>query len=274
MATGRSDYEDRKEQRIGRYNNRAAKAGVESERLLEKARKLGEMIPMGQPILVGHHSEKRHRADLKRIETGARKSIEADEKAEYYQNKAETAANNESISGDNPEASSLYEEKLKKLEALQERMKAVNSYWRKNKTMKGYPHLSDKAASDIDEQMKTAYSWIQKSGPYADYRLKNNNAEIRRIKEKLETIKKLDNMENETVVFPGGKLFINTDINRVQFVFDDKPSVDVRGVLKQNGFKWAPTEGAWQRQRTDNAVRAARRLIGDLERLTGNGSNP
>jgi hypothetical protein len=35
-----------------------------------------EMIPMGQPILVGHHSERRHRRDLERHDRNIRKAIE------------------------------------------------------------------------------------------------------------------------------------------------------------------------------------------------------
>jgi len=45
------------------------------------------MIPMGQPILVGHHSEGRHRRDLKRIDSGMRKAIEESEKADYFSHK-------------------------------------------------------------------------------------------------------------------------------------------------------------------------------------------
>ena len=35
---------------------------------------------------------------------------------------------------------------------------------------------------------------------------------------------------------------------------------DIRTELKGEGFRWAPSQGAWQRQLTDNAMRAARRL--------------
>ena len=43
---------------------------------------------MGQPILVGHHSERRHRRDLDRIDSHMRKSIEEDKKADYFSNRA------------------------------------------------------------------------------------------------------------------------------------------------------------------------------------------
>ena len=36
--------------------------------------------------------------------------------------------------------------------------------------------------------------------------------------------------------------------NRVRLSFDGKPSAETRSLLKSNGFKWAPSQGAWQRQ--------------------------
>ena len=265
MPVGRSDFEDRKEAKIERYGERAEKARHEADVQHKKAEDIGSMIPLGQPILVGHHSEKRHRAAIEKIRTAHRKSIEASDKADYYEEKIDTVESNDAISGDDPEAVTRYKEKLAELEAAQERMKAVNAYWRKHKTMKGYPGLSDKAAAETDEKMKTAYSWIQKSGPFASYQLSNNNAEIRRVKEQLEALTKLDGMAAETITFSGGELFVNVDINRVQFIFDGKPPEEVRSILKHNGFRWAPSEGAWQRQRTLIAVRIAKGLISEIE---------
>ena len=41
---------------------------------------------------------------------------------------------------------------------------------------------------------------------------------------------------------------------------EDKPDADTRQALKSEGFKWAPSQGAWQRQLNQNAIRAAARL--------------
>lgn len=267
MPIGREDHQERKEHRISSYEEKAAKANREAVQQDHRARELGSAIPFGQPIMIGHHSEKKHRALVNKIESASHRSAEAQDRADYYQDKAETAAGNNAISGDDPEAANLYKEKLEKLEHSQERMKIVNAYWRKHKTMNGYPGISDTEAAKIDEQMKTAYSWIQKSVPYADFMLRNNSAEIRRIKEKLDALEKLDGMTAETIKFSGGEMRVNTDINRVQFIFDSIPSEDIRSFLKSRGFKWAHSEGAWQRQRTVNAVIVARRLISEISKL-------
>ena len=46
--------------------------------------------------------------------------------------------------------------------------------------------------------------------------------------------------------------------NRIQIFFDEKPEGDIRQELKSNGFKWAPSKNAWQRQLNENGIRALR----------------
>ena len=48
--------------------------------------------------------------------------------------------------------------------------------------------------------------------------------------------------------FPGGEAVANTDNNRLQLLFDEKPSAEQRTMLKQYGFHWSPSEQAWQWQ--------------------------
>ena len=40
-----------------------------------------------------------------------------------------------------------------------------------------------------------------------------------------------------------------------------KPSDEIRGTLKKNGFRWSPKQGAWQRQLTANARFALRLML-------------
>ena len=59
-----STRSERKQNRIDRYNELARKAETKSIEAFEHSNSIVKCIPMGQPILVGHHSEKRHRRDL------------------------------------------------------------------------------------------------------------------------------------------------------------------------------------------------------------------
>jgi hypothetical protein len=260
MSVGRTDYEERKENRISRYEDRAEKAGGKADSLFKKARSMTSAIPFGQPILVGHHSEGADRSYRKRIENTQRKSFEAAEKASYYADKAVSAATNNAISGDNPEAVNLYREKLMKLEAVQEEMKAVNKAFAKGDDALKALGITDEQIAKMKSDMP---SYERK--PYPTWALSNNNAEIRRVKEKIEQLEKLDTVKSETITFKGGKLLVNEESNRVQFLFDGKPGEGIRSLLKSYGFRWAPSEGAWQRQRTMNAIGTAKGIVSKIE---------
>jgi len=258
MAAGRKDFEERKENRINRLEEKAVRAKKETDQHYQKS---ADAVKGIEPILAGHHSERKHRAAIKKTNPAMDKPAASEGKPSYYQEKAETAKKNNSISGDDPEAVSLYKAKLKKLETIQAQMKAMNAYWRKNKTMKGYAGLPDKEAKKIDEKINTSFSCVLKSGSYEYWLLRKNNAEIRRIKQKLESLEKPDSMAEEATTFKNGEMRVNAETNRVQFIFGNKPSDEARPILKHNGFKRSPSEGARQRQRTQNAISTAKNLM-------------
>ena len=87
------------------------------------------------------------------------------------------------ISADDPNAVSKLESKLAKLEQAQETMKAVNAYYRKNKTLDGCPHLSTEQIEKLKEAMSGSYRANPK--PFESYQLSNNNAEIHRLKDRI-----------------------------------------------------------------------------------------
>ena len=59
----------------------------------------------------------------------------------------------------------------------------------------------------------------------------------------------------------------NTDNMRLQLIFDGKPEPEVREILKKNGFRWAPSQSAWQRQLTNNAKYALKEVMSELKKL-------
>lgn len=59
----------------------------------------------------------------------------------------------------------------------------------------------------------------------------------------------------------------NTDINRLQLKFDGKPEANVRSILKSNGFRWSPREGAWQRQLGGNSEGGLNRVVEQLKNI-------
>ena len=51
----------------------------------------------GQPIIVGHYSEKKHRRLIEKANNDIKKSIELSDKSQYYEDKARSAENNNAI---------------------------------------------------------------------------------------------------------------------------------------------------------------------------------
>ncbi len=189
-----------------------------------------------------------------------RKSIEAGEKAAYYASRAASAASNRAISSDDPDAVERLEAKLAKLQAAQEEDKALNAYYRKHKSVKGFPGISDEEADRADKELSEMREGIRR--PVPAWQLSNRNGEIKRIKDRLAQLRKVDEMEHTEIEFDGGMIITNEDVNRVQILFDEKPDDATRSKLKSNGFRWSRTEGAWQTQRTPQSLRRACYLLG------------
>ena len=157
---------------------------------------------------------------------------------------------------DDPQAAAKLEAKLVKLESAQETMKAVNAYFRKNKTLEGCPSLTPEQITKLQQEM--SQSWhLDKSRPYPAYMLSNNNAEIRRIRGRIEQVRQHEETNFAGWEFDGGRVEANKADNRLQVFFDGKPDEAARDELKANGFRWAPCVGAWQRQLNKNAYYAA-----------------
>lgn len=171
------------------------------------------------------------------------------------------------ISADDPQAVAKLVAKLSKLEEAQETMKAVNAYYRKHKTLDGCPHLTPEQIDKLKADM--AQSWhLDKSRPYQSFVLSNNNAEIRRIRARIEQVRQHEDTQFAGWEFDGGRVEANKADNRLQIFFDGKPDEGTRDELKANGFRWAPSVGAWQRQLNMNAYRAAEH-ISCIQPVTG-----
>lgn len=163
------------------------------------------------------------------------------------------------ISSDDPQAVEKLEAKLAALEKHQEMMKAANAAIRMKDPAKGDAKLAELGYTPEGIAKLRAPDFCGRIG-YPAYELQNNNANIRRIRGRIAELKKRTENTPEGWEFDGGRVVVNTTENRLQIIFDGKPDADVRTELKGEGFRWAPSQGAWQRRLTDNAMRAARRL--------------
>ena len=92
------------------------------------------------------------------------------------------------------------------------------------------------------------------------WQLSNNNAEIRRLKGRIEELTRHKEAAYVGWEFEGGTVEINREANRLQIYFEGKPDATVRDELKSNGFRWSPKAEAWQRQLNDTTIRVTDRI--------------
>lgn len=170
------------------------------------------------------------------------------------------------IRQDDPQAIPKLEKKLAGLEKAQETMKAVNAYFRKHGTLDGCPHLSPENLEKLKADMVSGWHYEKK--PFQSWELSNNNAEIRRIRQRIDSLTRAKETVYVGWEFEGGHVEANREQSRLQVFFDGKPDADTRQQLKENGFRWAPSVGAWQRLLNGNAYYAADR-IPSIQPLTG-----
>jgi hypothetical protein len=257
------NFHERRQNRKDYHENQAAKKEKESDQLWEEANKMASAIPMGQPIQVGHHSEKWDRRYRQKIHDKSRKSIQVSQQAKYHSDKAEAIDNNDAIFSDDPDALPKLQEKLKGLETLQEFMKFANSCIRKK----------DKTAF-LAHPLGTEERWTKLHIPdcfkcigFAPYKLTNNNANIQRLKKRIATQEAAAKLEAKEETINGVRLLQNTDANRVQLIFPDKPEGNIRAYLKKSGFRWSRSEMAWQRHLNASAVYVARDVLRTIPTL-------
>lgn len=267
----KSNYDERQAARLERYEDLAEKNKRESAAALDRARRMADLIPFGQPILIGHHSEKRDRGFRNRIHNTYERGFEALDKSKYYAGKAASVGLG-GISSDDPSAIIKLLEKLLKLETEQAQMKAVNAAHKaflKNPASLDTAPLVDSLKAII-RNYKPTYSWTPH--PFAPYELTNNSSEIWRVKKRIEQLEQKERVaetlraENDGEAVKGqeitGGLRIeeNLEENRVFLFFPGKPSQEIRDACKREGFRWAPSVGAWSRHHSAGAVWSANRI--------------
>lgn len=264
-TSGLNAYEEKQEVRRERLEAMAEKARSESASTHASARKMAEVIPFGQPILIGHYSEGRDRRYRGRIHDKFGKAFELAKKADYYERKTE-AVGSGGISSDDPDAIVKLRAELTDLEASQETMKRVNALLRKSKTTESRTAaLLDAGFNETRVRELLTPDCFGNLG-FAGFKLTNNSANIRRVTQRIEELEKQRQQPSIERTGKGYTCRQDTEENRIMFFFDGKPDEDTRNLLKSYAFKWSPTRGAWVRQITGNAIHAARSVCEALDK--------
>lgn len=75
---------DRAEERADRFEGYSERRLADAESERRKVEALADNIPLGQPILIGHHSQRRAERDRDRIESGMRKAVKMWDTSQYW----------------------------------------------------------------------------------------------------------------------------------------------------------------------------------------------
>jgi hypothetical protein len=256
-----NSYEQKLEARRERLERAAEKAENRAAGFFRKGDLREEVsgIPLGQPILVGHHSERRHRRALERADNAMRRGIEESDRAKELASKA-AAVGTGGISSEDPEAVDKIGAEIAKLEALQARMTAANAAIRKHRKAGPEAQAAGLVALGFTEKMAGQLLTPDFCGRigFASYQLQNNGANIRRLKARVPRVQAVQAAE-EKVEQIGAVEYREEDC-RVWLVFPGKPAEDIRKALRGCGFKWSPTRGAWVRQLSEAARYHGKRI--------------
>lgn len=250
---------ERLERKQERRKEWAEKAEARSGTRLRAAREAVAGIPLGQPILVGHHSEKRHRADLARHDSRMRKGFEEKAKAEHHGTKANGLARQlaTSIYSDDPDAIEALEAKVEKLEAQRANVKAINAAWRKA----GKPKADDvagwaKVAAVTGEEVARAARLtmardFMDRAPYPPYVGTNLSGNIKRARERIKEVR--DRQARAKAAAEAGGVAIQrfdeadckpAPLDWCVVTFEDKPDRDILDELRAASFRWS--DGSWR----------------------------
>ena len=231
---------ERLERKIERRREWAESAVSKASREYNTSQSLVANIPMGQPILVGHHSERRHRRTLDRSWDALGRSVLLTRKAEMHEAKADNleVALGHTIFSDDDNAAEAIESRIAEREAQREKMKKINTMYRKG-------DAAGLAALGLDlevlrEKLKTAYSWCQQ--PHPAYELQNLGGRIQADKKRLEAIK-MQAARKERAEAAGGVVIVRGAQGYAQVTFAEKPDYSIIRELKAADFRWSG--GSW-----------------------------
>lgn len=239
--TRRERLERKLEKREAWAASRRAKSSAASDR----AHATVEGIPFGQPILVGHHSEGRHRRALERSDNAMRQSVEHADMAAHHAGKAAGLERQleESIFSDDKDAIEQLEARIAAREAEAAWKTSLNKAYRKGgrdalRTWVG-PDGKTLREETLDRILETLRlcPWLKVPCDTTNIR-----ANIRRDKERIAQIRRQQERQ-QAAEDAGGFTITRHQSGWCEVTFAEKPAREILTALKSAGYRWG--RGRW-----------------------------
>jgi hypothetical protein len=185
---GRLTYRERRERRAERRRDWAEGRLAKAEAASRASQDTTAGIPFGQPILVGHHSEGKHRRAVERSQRQASKSIQHRDMAERHSQAAKTikAQLDRSIYDDDRDAIDQLRGRIKAAEEGRERIKRYNASCRKGQ--RDLTVLSEDQKKELLSILQVGFGGDD--GQFPGYVLSNLGGRISRDRKRLARLEK------------------------------------------------------------------------------------
>jgi hypothetical protein len=154
-------------------------------------------IPFGQPILVGHHSERRHRNRIAKLDRDMAAAVDNSQTAQRMRGRADgiRAQLDGSIYDDDPDALDRLRDKLAGLEAKRERIKAYNKTCRTaarhGDEWGDLDLLTEAEANDLRTTARVASYQVGAGGKAPGYWLSNLGGQISGVRKRIARLERV-----------------------------------------------------------------------------------
>ena len=242
--TRRERIEARIEKRRQWAESRTRKADQEHARAMAVP-----LPPFGEPIKIGHHSERRHRAAFEKVDAAMGRMVENLDMAKHHESKAEGLESQlGSIFSDDSDAVEALESRIAEREAERDRIKAYNASCRKSaKSGEKFGNLDlldDGQRRKIQSIAQHCPYQLGRGGSYPSYSLQNLGARIKADKDRLENIKRQNERKAKSEQSGGVLVERFAHCNWCQVTFAERPSADKLEALRSAGYSYS--RGTWR----------------------------
>jgi hypothetical protein len=218
-------------------------------------------IPLGQPILVGHHSEKRHRAALDRMASNMDRGVESTRMAETHRSKAANIehALDRSIFSDDRNAIEALQARITARRAECDRIVTLNKAIRKEFKAGLRAGWMDRIGATDDEKkaiVRNVTYGSRRDPMFPSYVTANKRNLIRADEQRLKDIERRAASMAEAEAAGGVSIKIVGDGAYAVVTFAEKPDRAILDALRSAFFHWSGGSWSGQADRLPECVKA------------------